>query len=158
MWRMQEAKTIKLLNFTVSYNNLNWPVDTVPLYSAAYISRLQVTNIKDNFPLGSSLSINCTTELAVSVMEWLEGEDILLMDTIKSYLTLQINSVTANHHNVTYTCRVISPFGNQSKSLILHVSQQLPTNSVAGISGGVVAVLIIVTLVGLVLTIFIVIR
>ena len=79
------------------------------------------------------------------------------MNTTEPYLTFEINSVTTDLHNIKYTCRVISPFGIQSKSLTLHVSQLLPTISVAGIAGGVVAVLII-TLVGLVLISFIVIR
>ena len=81
----------------------------------------------------------------------------MLMNTTEPYLNLEIDSVTTDLHNIKYTCRAISLFGIQSKSLTIHVSQQLPNNSVAGLAGGVVAVLVI-TLVGLVLISFIVIR
>ena len=72
-----------------------------------------------------------------------------------NHLNLIINRVTETHHNAEYTCRVTSPFGNQTKSTTLHVAQQSSTTSLATVGGAVVAVMLILLLitVGFVLSI-----
>ena len=46
-----------------------------------------------------------------------------------------------------YICRAISPFGNQTKSVTILVTEEVSSVQVAGIAGGIAAALIITVLV-----------
>ena len=94
--------------------------------------------------LYSRLTINCSTDLAVTTLEWVDNDDQQLMNTTDSVAVLEIESITTEHHNLVYTCRAISPFGNQTKSVTILVTATLP---VAGIVGGLAAALIITVLI-----------
>ena len=80
----------------------------------------------------------------MTTLEWLDNDDHQLINTTDSVAVLEIESITTEHLNLVYTCRAISPFGNQTKSVTILVTATLP---VAGIAGGLVAALIITVLV-----------
>ena len=95
----------------------------------------------------------------MTTIEWLDSDqNVLMMNLSEPHLTLVIDRVTESHHNTEYTCRVTSPFGNQTKSTALHVAQHSSTDSPATIGGAVMAVLLILllTVIGFVSTIFVI--
>ena len=118
---------------------------------------IQTTEVEKDIPLDKTLFVNCTTDLALTIMSWLDSDGTILVNTSEPHLTLMIDKITKTHHNTEYTCQVIGPFGNQTKSVTFLVAQQLSDKSSATIGGAVVAVLFIVLLivVGTVLTIFV---
>ena len=118
---------------------------------------IQITEIEKDIPLDESLSLNCTTDLALTTMTWLDSDGKVLANTNEQYLTWEINKITKAHHNAKYTCQIVGPFGDQNKSVTLLVAQQ-PGASSATTGGAVVAVLLVLVLLvaGIVLmTIFI---
>ena len=126
------------------------------LYAHHYVHAwegIQTTVIETDIPLNTHLSLNCTTDLALISMEWLDSEGKVLVNTSEQHLTLEINRVTEAHHNTEYTCQIYGMFGNQNKSITLLVAQQSVASS-ASVGGAVAAVLIIVLLIaaGVVLT------
>ena len=97
--------------------------------------------------LYSRLTINCSTDLAVNTLEWLDNNDHQLTNTTASVAVLEIESITTEHHNLVYICRAISPFGNQTKLVTIRVAEEVSSVPVAGIAGGLAAALIITVLV-----------
>jgi hypothetical protein len=105
------------------------------------------------------LTLNCTTDLASTTISWLDSDGIVLANTTKQQLTLEINEITDAHHNAKYTCQVVGPFGGQNKSITLLVAQQ--SRSVADSTvGGVVAALLLFLLlvVGIVLIVIFIVK
>ena len=85
------------------------------------------------------MSVNCTTDLAVTTLEWLDsGHRVLLNTSTDSYLVL------TGSHNTEYTCRATGPFGNQNKSVVL--LQSSPSNSSAVYGATVAALLVLVAI------------
>jgi hypothetical protein len=118
---------------------------------------LLIKSNTENLILGEALIINCTTDLAVTTIEWLnEDHEVLNYSNKSSQLYLVIDRITTADHNSEYTCRVVSPFGNQTKSTTLLISAQKSSANAATIGGAIVAVLLILLLVvvGVVLTLF----
>ena len=107
--------------------------------------------------LGEILIINCTTDLAVTTIEWLdEDHKVLNYSNKSSYLYLVIDRISATHHNAKYSCRVISPFGNQTKSTTLLISAHKSSANAATTGGAIVAVLLslLLLVVGVLLILF----
>ena len=117
----------------------------VPLTHRSYNLGVQTTEIENDIPLGKRLSLNCTTDLAFTIMTWLDSDGKVIANTSEQHLILEINKITKAHHNAQYICQVLSPFGNQNKSVTLLVARQSLTRS-ATIGGAVVAVLFILLL------------
>ena len=93
-----------------------------------------------------SMSINCTTDLAVTTIEWLDHNHRVLVNTsTEPYLEF---SVVQGDANTEFVCRVTSPFGRQNKSLTLSLPTELSRSSaVYGASVAAVMVLLMVTVV-----------
>ena len=118
---------------------------------------IQTTEIEKDIHLDTRLFLNCTTDLALTTMTWLDSDGKVLANTSEQHLTWEINKITKASHNTKYTCQVVGPFGDQNKSVTLLVAQQSGANA-ATVGGAVVAVLLILVLLvaGIVLmTIFI---
>ena len=81
----------------------------------------------------------------MTTLEWLDNDDKQLINTTDSVAVLEIESITTEHHNLVYTCRAVSPFGNQTKSVTIRVTEEV--SPVAGIAGGLAAALIIIVLI-----------
>jgi hypothetical protein len=96
------------------------------------------------------LTLNCTTDLVSTTISWIDSDGKVLANATEQQLTLEINGITDAHHNAKYICRVIGPFGDQNKSIILLVAQSSVADSTVG--GVVAAVLLFLLLaVGIVL-------
>ena len=83
-------------------------------------SGMQISSINMPLPFGSNASIVCSTDLDVTTIEWIR--DGVTVDTSSSQsLTLVLDSV---YHNTQYTCRVISPYGVQEKTVDITVQRK----------------------------------
>ena len=81
---------------------------------------MQISSINMPLPFGSNASIVCSTDLDVTTIEWIR--DGVTVDTSSSQsLTLVLDSV---YHNTQYTCRVISPYGVQEKTVDITVQRK----------------------------------
>ena len=108
---------------------------------------LQITGYNNSDELlnqGASAAINCSTDLSVTTIVWLDEEMGVVNTSSESPLTLVLAEVTKTQQ---YTCIVISPFGNQSKSITILVAQPVSSNSSAVVGGAVVAVIILLLLI-----------
>ena len=93
---------------------------------------------------GDSLSINCTTDLAVTRIEFLDSSGNVLACSNGTHVSLQIFEITETHNNQEYTCRTIGPFGNQTGTRRLKV--QIASNQ-ATVAGATASVLLIVLII-----------
>ena len=141
--RNGDTKTIRLYGKYHSFALLPVALNLFGIW--VYIVGIQTTEIESNIPLDKNLSLNCTTDLAFTIMTWLDSDGKVIANTSEQRLTLVINKIIRAHHNAQYTCQVVGPFGNQNKSVTLLVAQQSLTRS-ATIGGAVVAVLFILLL------------
>ena len=89
-------------------------------------------------------SINCSTDLNVNTIEWLDSNGEVLASGNESPLTLNL-TVTSDLHNTEYTCRINSSIGTQEQSITLTVLQKALLAPAVG--GGVSIVIILVLLV-----------
>ena len=102
------------------------------------------------------MSLNCTTDLASTNISWLDSDGEVLETSSTQQLTLVISEITDAHHNKTYTCQVIGPFGDQNKAITLLVAQLSMADSSSTIGGVVAALLLLLLLmVGISVTIVI---
>ena len=90
------------------------------------------------------MAINCTTDLSVTTIVWLDEEMRVLNNASESPLTLFLAEVTETHQ---YTCIITSPFGNQSQTITISVAQLVSSNSAAVVGGTIVAVIILLLLI-----------
>ena len=114
------------------------------LYIIFTCKGIQTSEIEKNIPLDQQLSLNCTTDLALTSMEWLDSEGTVLANTSEQQLIWEISKITDAHHNTKYICQVVGPFGDQNKSVTLLVAQPVARSSNVG--GVVAAVLFILLL------------
>ena len=107
---------------------------------------LQITGHNSDQVLnqGVTAAINCTTNLFVTTIAWLDEEMEVLNNASDSPLTLILAEVTKTQK---YTCIITSPFGNQSKTITILVAQPVSSNSSAVVGGTVVAVIILLLLI-----------
>ena len=72
------------------------------------------------FPLGSVVSITCSSDFGVTATNWLlDGR--VVSTAVGSEGELSISVVSENHHDRMYTCRATAPFGVQEHSIFLQV-------------------------------------
>ena len=104
-----------------------------------------------------SLSITCTTDLAVDTIVWVANDMEIVTSTRDSTLTLHIEKITERNHNMKYTCLVSSSFGNQSDTITLFVvsrSSFVADNLVGVVIGVIIAILL--TGAGFILIVFVI--
>ena len=114
---------------------------------AAYLYRfikilhtdIRVTGHELAFPFGSTAAqLNCTTDLAVSTIEWLDTQGNVLKSGTDPLLELTV----IPSESLMYTCRIEGGFGNQTLNITLTV---LPEASSAP-SSGAPAIIIVIAL------------
>ena len=74
---------------------------------------------ESSLPYGSPVMLNCTTDLAVDTIQWLDMKGTVLANGNDSLLELTDIPVEVN--NLAYTCRVTSMFGVHNKTVTLHI-------------------------------------
>ena len=124
---------------------------------AAYLYRLiiilhadiRVTGHESAFPFGSpAAQLNCTTDLAVNTIEWLDSQGKVLKNGTDPLLEL----IVVPSESLMYTCRIKSDFGNQTLNVTLTV---LPEASSVP-SRGAPAIIMVIALAVLLLVLVIV--
>ena len=101
---------------------------------------------------GDSTSLNCTTDLAVNTIEWLDAKGVVLANGTSDLLELILPETDTE--NVEFTCRIKSNFGVQNHTVILTVLSASEILSTA-VSAVVVVIFVIVLL--LVITVVVII-
>ena len=82
-----------------------------------------------SLPYGSSATLNCTTDLAVDTIVWLDMKENVLANGNDSLLELTVIPMDIN--NLAYTCRVTSMFGVQNQTITLSIlSEAIETSPV----------------------------
>ena len=77
------------------------------------------------FPLGSKVSITCSSDFGVSTINWLlDGQ--VVSTAVGSEGELSISEVSENDHDRMYTCRSTAPFGVQEHNITLQVEGMHP--------------------------------
>ena len=87
---------------------------------------------ESTFSFGSPAVLNCTTDLAIDTIEWLDTRGNILKNGSDPVLELKV--VPSDSGSLTYTCIIKSKFGIQTKNITLTV--QLEASSV--ISGAAI--------------------
>ena len=100
---------------------------------------IKITGHQSALPLGSLTTLNCTTDLDVDIIEWLDIKGTVLTNGTEQFLEL-----TTETSKSEYTCRVSSTFGHQNKTVLLQVIPDL--QSAPLVSSVVSAVIIVISL------------
>lgn len=59
------------------------------------------------YAIGEEVNINCVdTSNTAEQVEWLNSTGTVLIFSLSSTVTLNIDTITDKHHNLTYTCRI----------------------------------------------------
>ena len=89
---------------------------------------IQISGYEETFEVGSTAAVTCSSDLDVLNIEWLLDDDNTSTSLMISYTSvnkLTFRSVSASIDDAQYTCRVTSPYGVQSKTVIFHVESKL---------------------------------
>ena len=118
---------------------------------------IRITGHKLALQYGTPATLNCTTDLAVSMIQWLDTQGKVIKNETNSLL--ELTDIPTETSDLEYTCKVVGKFGNQTKTVSLNVlpeavsSELVPGAASAAIS--VIAVLIIVLLAAFVIIIIV---
>ena len=115
-----------------------------------------MTGHESAFPFGSTTAqLNCTTDLAVTTVEWLDAQGIVLEQGTDPLLELTANP----SESLMYTCRIMGEFGNQTMNVTLTVlPEESEIASAATFGAAIAAVLLAVLLVVIVIASILVVR
>ena len=95
--------------------------------------------------------LNCTTDLAVDTIEWLDMTGTVLANGTDSLL--ELTDIPTEASDLEYTCNVKNMFGSQSKTVILYIMPKTVSTSTVTVSGAVSAIIAIVMLAVLLLAV-----
>ena len=115
-----------------------------------------MTGHESAFPFGTTTAqLNCTTDLAVSRIEWLDAQGIALKKGTDPLLELTTNP----SESLMYTCRIMGEFGNQTMNVTLTVlPEESEISSTATFGAAIAAVLLAVLLVVVVIVSILIVR
>lgn len=77
---------------------------------------------ESSLPHGSSVRLNCSTDLTADTIEWLDIKGTVLSEGNGSSLELTDNP--SDSSNAAYICRINSTFGSQNKTVNVHILQE----------------------------------
>ena len=120
-------------------------------------SGIRITGHEHALPHGTLATLNCTTDLAINTIQWHDIRDRIIKNGTDPFL--ELTDIPTEASDFEYTCEVVGKFGNQSKTVALHVlsevvsSSRVPDAASAAIS--VIAVLTIAILAAIVIIIIV---
>ena len=83
---------------------------------------LEISN-DSTFIIGESAVINCTSEIVVEKLLWLDQKENILANSSSSTMaTLEFNPVNDSIHGKTFTCRATQNMGMVEKYIKVNVS------------------------------------
>jgi preprotein translocase subunit SecF len=113
-------------------------------------------DIENGLIPGKNLVLNCTTDLAVILIEWLDQDGNVMANSTELVATYMVEIADA-HHNQQFICNIITPFGNQTRSVDLIVNNMVQsTSSSRLVTGAVVAVLFMLLFISIVVSLVII--
>ena len=81
--------------------------------------------------VGDTVSIVCSTDLDVTTIEWITDgvsdiatNNATVDNSSSQSLTLVLDPVSNDHHNIQYTCRVTTPYGVQEETQNITVQRE----------------------------------
>ena len=81
--------------------------------------------------VGDTVSIVCSTDLDVTTIEWIRDgvsdiatNNATVDNSSSQSLTLVLDPVSNDHHNIQYTCRVTTPYGVQEETQNITVQRE----------------------------------
>ena len=104
---------------------------------------------------GESTSLNCTTDLAVIRIEWLDAKGVVLANDNNSLLELKLPKTDTE--NVEFTCRIESNFGVQNHTVILKVLSA-PSGTLSAAVSAVVIIIFVIVLALVIIVIIIIMK
>ena len=88
------------------------------------------------------------------MIQWLDVKGRVIKNGTTSLL--QLTKVKTEGNDLEYTCRVVGKFGNQSKTVILHVlPEEVPSSRVTGAASAAISVMAVLVLVTVVVIIIV---
>ena len=79
---------------------------------------LRIVGHESSLPHGSTVHLDCSTDLAATMIEWLLRGKVLKKGTGQS---LQLTDTPSDSGNVAYICRINSTFGSQNKTVNIRI-------------------------------------
>ena len=115
-----------------------------------------MTGHESAFPFGSTTAqLNCTTDLAVTTVEWLDAQGEVLEEGTDPLLELTANP----SESLMYTCRIMGEFGNQTMNVTLTVlPEESEIASAATFGASIATVLLAVLLAVIVIASILIVR
>ena len=93
----------------------------LPTTNYCLFTGLQISGHSDDeVVLGESVTITCSFDLESTSIEWVYGEEVVMMTT-GSQLNLTFSPVNDTINNRVYTCRALTPYGMQEESITIEV-------------------------------------
>ena len=107
---------------------------------------IRVTGHESTLPFGTSAVLNCTTDLAVSRIEWLDAQGKLSTQGTDPWLELIANP----SESLMYTGRIMCEFGNQTMNVTLTVLPEESEISSGTTFGAAIAAVLLAVLLALI--------
>ena len=107
---------------------------------------------ESSLPHGSSVHLNCSTDLAANTIEWLNAKGEIL--ETGNGPSLQLIHTPSGVTNAVYICRINSTFGSQNKTTNVHILQEEVSPSD---SQSLIVIAIVVIVIALVIVVIVII-
>lgn len=86
-----------------------------------HLAGLQITGNEAPSTVGTSLQLNCSSDLDFVMAEWLYNDVVIAQSTARDAV-LVIPAVNDSLHNRQYKCRITYPFGVQERNTTVIVT------------------------------------
>ena len=116
---------------------------------------IRITGNEHEYPYGTSASLNCTTDLSVDTIEWLDANGVVLANGTSDLLELTLPKT--DPENLEFTCRIRSNFGIQNHTVILKVLSA-PSGTLSAAISAVVIIIFVIVLVLVIIVIIIILK
>lgn len=103
---------------------------------------------ESSYPHGSSVHLNCSTDLTADTIEWLDLKGKVLSTGNGS--SLGLIHTPSDSNNAEYTCRVNSTFGSQNETVNVHIMQDVSPSLL------IIPIIVIITVLAVVVIVIIV--
>ena len=111
-----KVSSINYLIWSRTYGSLLQPYNTVAT---------QITGHEQPLALGEPAAINCSSDLEVERIEWLNSDnEVVTCNSGEQQLTLNIERVNHGENNAVFTCRIMTsrPNGTATQNITLSVN------------------------------------
>ena len=86
---------------------------------------LQIDGNQQFFDVGEQTSVVCSSDLDVTLIEWIYNYNVVVQTSAVEQLSLVFNPVNDSMHGRQYTCRVTSPYGIQEETIQVTAESKL---------------------------------